>query len=75
MKTSYTKLIEAMTQKDWQSATELFTDVMEQKVAQRLAQEKQGLHEDGTSAAVRANRRASEMNRNAAGVKEACGKK
>lgn len=45
MKTSYTKLIEAMTRKDWQTATERFTDIMEQKVAQRLAQEKRALHE------------------------------
>jgi hypothetical protein len=110
MKTSYTKLIEAMTQKDWQSANERFADIMEQKVSQRLAQEKRGLHEafryksqrvsgtfdyaiidtntgkqvgffaarddesDGVdTAAVRANRRTAEMNRNAAGVKEACG--
>jgi hypothetical protein len=45
MKTSYTKLLEAMTRKDWQSANERFADIMEQKVAQRLAQEKMGLHE------------------------------
>jgi hypothetical protein len=40
MKTAYTKLVEAFRRKDWQTATEMFRDIMEQKVAIRLAEEK-----------------------------------
>lgn len=41
MKTRYTQLIESIRKKEWHDANHLFSSIMDQKVAVRLAEEKQ----------------------------------
>ena len=53
MKTGYTKLLEAIRHKDWTSATERFRDIMEQKVAIRLAEEKKAVNAEALTEAPR----------------------
>jgi hypothetical protein len=41
MKTGYTRLIESIRKKEWHDATQQFRDIMEQKVAAKLAEERE----------------------------------
>jgi len=56
MKTGYTRLIESVRKKEWHGATQQFRDIMEQKVAAKLAEERQLVGRESLTEAPAARR-------------------